>query len=331
MIHNIMRQPMLNRISPLLPFVLVAGIVAGCAETEFVAGSVKRLGGDPDRDTGIYKVGKPYTVNGAVYRPHVDYDYSETGIASWYGSDFHGKRTANGEVFDMNEISAAHKTLPLPSMVRITNLENGRVMNVRVNDRGPFSRGRIIDVSRRTAQLLGFEQKGTSMVRVEILARESQRLAADLTGAPIPGEDHPKPNTAPRMSVTSKELPPPPGAMQVPPPSPDRQVAAVSASGVPAQRPMPVPAEVDGQVKTVPVGKNPTVYVQVGAYSQYANAYRRKTLLDGLAPAVITQVQAAEARMFRVRLGPVRSVAEADALLSRVISSGVQDARIVVD
>lgn len=322
---------MLNRILPHFTLVLVAGMVAGCAETEFVAGSVKRLGGDPDRDKGIYKVGKPYVVNGAVYRPHVDYNYSETGIASWYGPDFHGKRTANGEVFDMNEISAAHKTLPLPSMVRITNLENGRVMNVRVNDRGPFSRGRIIDVSRRTAQLLGFEQKGTSMVRVEILARESQRLAAVMTGAPIPGDDHPKPNSAPRISVTSKELAPLPGMVQVPPPSPEHQVAAVTVSGIPVQRPVSPPAEVDGQVKTVPVSKSPTVYVQVGAYSQYANAHRRKTLLDGLAPAAITQVQAAEARMFRVRLGPVQSVAEADALLSRVIASGVQDARIVVD
>lgn len=115
------------------------------------------------------KVGNPYQVAGVWYYPQVDHEYDETGTASWYGREFHGRPTANGERFDMNKVTAAHPTLPLPSTVRVTNLENGRVLSVRINDRGPFARGRIIDLSRRSAQLLGFEHKGTARVRVQIM------------------------------------------------------------------------------------------------------------------------------------------------------------------
>ncbi|HEX9446391.1 MAG TPA: septal ring lytic transglycosylase RlpA family protein, partial [Dongiaceae bacterium] len=102
-----------------------------------------------------YKIGKPYQVDGVWYYPKTDMDYDETGIASWYGPGFHGQYTANGEVYDQNGLTAAHKTLPLPSMVRVTNLDNGRSIVVRVNDRGPFVNGRIVDLTRRDAQLLG--------------------------------------------------------------------------------------------------------------------------------------------------------------------------------
>lgn len=118
---------------------------------------------------GEQKVGKPYKVGGIWYYPAVDEDYDRTGEASWYGPQFHGKPTANGEKFDMNKVTAAHPTLPLPSIVRVTNLKNGRILNVRVNDRGPFARDRIIDLSRRSAQLLGFEKDGTTRVRVQLV------------------------------------------------------------------------------------------------------------------------------------------------------------------
>ena len=124
-----------------------------------------------------YKVGKPYQIAGVWYYPHVDYEYDETGIASWYGPGFHGKKTASGETYDQNGLTAAHRTLPLPSLVRVTNLVNGRQITLKVNDRGPFAHGRILDVSRRGAQLLDFEKTGTAKVRVEILAEESRQLA----------------------------------------------------------------------------------------------------------------------------------------------------------
>ena len=106
---------------------------------------------------GSYKVGNPYKIMGTWYYPKEDYGYSEVGMASWYGEDFHAKKTANGENYDMNTLTAAHRTLPLPSIVKVTNLENGRSLVLRVNDRGPYAKNRIIDISKRGAQLLGFQ------------------------------------------------------------------------------------------------------------------------------------------------------------------------------
>jgi rare lipoprotein A len=120
---------------------------------------------------GIYRVGKPYTINGRTYVPHENPSYHAEGVASWYGRDFHGRRTANGEVYDMHSISAAHPTMPLPSYARVTNLENGRSIIVRVNDRGPYTRDRLIDLSIGTAKALAFHSKGIARVRVEYVGR----------------------------------------------------------------------------------------------------------------------------------------------------------------
>lgn len=125
-----------------------------------------------------YKIGAPYRIKGELYRPAVDYAYDAAGEASWYGPGFHGKLTANGEIYDQDSLTAAHPTLPLPSMVRVTNLDNGRTLVLKVNDRGPFIKSRIIDVSRKAAKLLGFFTAGTAPVRVEILEKESRDLAA---------------------------------------------------------------------------------------------------------------------------------------------------------
>ena len=123
----------------------------------------------PDGSGGTYKLGRPYKIGGIWYYPKEDPNYDEVGMASWYGPKFHGRRTANGEVFDMNQLTAAHTTLPMPSFVRVTNLDNGRSLKLRINDRGPFAKGRIIDVSRRGAQLLGFEKQGVARVRVQVI------------------------------------------------------------------------------------------------------------------------------------------------------------------
>lgn len=129
---------------------------------------------------GSYRLGDPYRINGVVYTPREDFAYDQEGRASWYGAAFHGRDTANGEVYDQSGLTAAHQTLPLPSVVRVTNLENGRTLILRINDRGPFVQGRIIDVSRRAAQLLRFHKQGTTRVRVEVLERESREAAAEV-------------------------------------------------------------------------------------------------------------------------------------------------------
>lgn len=140
---------------------------------------------------GVYRVGKPYTVAGRVYVPEEDPNYSAVGLASWYGDDFHGRYTANGEIFDKESISAAHPTLPLPSYVRVTNTANKKSIVVRVNDRGPYVGGRIIDLSNKTAQLLGFHGHGVAKVKVEYVGRaplagsDDRKLMATLReGAP---------------------------------------------------------------------------------------------------------------------------------------------------
>ena len=116
-----------------------------------------------------YKVGNPYSINGIKYIPKEDPNYFEEGIASWYGPKFDGKLTANGEVFDQYAVTAAHRTLPIPSLVKVTNLENNRNIVLRINDRGPFVGDRIIDLSYKSAQMLGIIEKGTGKVRVEII------------------------------------------------------------------------------------------------------------------------------------------------------------------
>jgi len=135
---------------------------------------------------GVYRVGKPYMVAGRTYIPEEDSNYSKIGKASWYGEDFHGRYTANGEIFDMHAISAASPTLPLPSYARVTNLENNRSLVVRVNDRGPYVGDRVIDLSVRAAKLLGFHEDGLANVRVEYVGRaplagsDDRKLAATL-------------------------------------------------------------------------------------------------------------------------------------------------------
>jgi len=116
---------------------------------------------------GSYKVGQPYQLNGRTYYPGENKSYRAEGIASWYGPDFHGRATANGEVYDMNGISAAHPTLPMPSYLRVTNLANGRSIIVRLNDRGPYAKNRLIDLSIGTAKALDFYGHGLARVRVE--------------------------------------------------------------------------------------------------------------------------------------------------------------------
>ncbi|MHA1114330.1 MAG: septal ring lytic transglycosylase RlpA family protein, partial [Alphaproteobacteria bacterium] len=189
--------------------VVVGGLfLAGCAETELAIHAAKQAKSRQGGEAGAYKVGKPYKIDSVWYYPKVDYDYVETGIASWYGDPFHGRETANGETYDMNALTAAHRTLPLPSIVRVTNLGNGRAITVRVNDRGPFAHGRIIDMSRRSAQLLGFARQGTAKVRVDILPDESRMAAGEAQGragvASLPA--------SPRGAVRSETLAPPPGS-----------------------------------------------------------------------------------------------------------------------
>ncbi len=385
--------------------------LGACSQLKLGATAVKSMQGpepaqeQPARAQGTYKVGDPYQIQGVWYYPAEDWNYVETGIASFYGgersgTDFHGKLTANGELYDMNSLTAAHTTLPMPSLVRVTNIENGRSIVLRVNDRGPFARGRIIDVSRRAAQLLGFEGQGTARVKVELMADESRQLKAALTGR----DENRTFAAVPRTEVASDALPPPPGsrassapvqASALPPPSQMLQGQAPASgnsrgasnnSRQPplAQRAAPIPTQaaadpvpaaqapapaassrgapvangrnaapsnqttpavpVSREVAALPVEQQamarPTLtqtaprasslWVQAGAFGNYENAYRLSVRLSRYGSTKVIPASVNGAQIYRVRLGPIADVTEADRVLA-TLGSEVPEARIVVD
>lgn len=312
---------------PALILAALAVLLAGCTESKVLVDQAKVITNPGPGRPAPYKIGKPYQVGGIWYYPKADYDYNETGIASWYGPGFDGKRTANGEVFDTNGLTAAHKTLPMPSMVRVTNLENGRSIAVRVNDRGPFSAGRIIDLSRRGAQLLGFIEKGTARVRVEIMAEESQLLAAAASksgGDTLP----PPPKAAPAGEVVAGGLEPIAGAKQSPGKQQGQQAQQPQAGGsVVGQVELPQP---DGTVTQVAV-KPTSIYIQAGAFLRQANANQLSGQLRKYGAVKVSPVTVGAQRYFRVRIGPLASVEAADTTLKRMISDGHPESRIVVD
>lgn len=201
-------------------------VLASCSQTTTSKYGVKSSprvvsSGQPvPKGGGTYRVGNPYVISGRTYVPQEDPHYRAEGKASWYGADFQGRLTANGEVYDMNSLSAAHPTLPLPSYVRVTNLENRRSVVVRVNDRGPYHENRVIDLSVRAAKMLGFYDRGIAQVRVEFIGRaslngsddtklaESLRLNEPMT--PLVRVASSEPNTASiRPSLPSAPAPAP--------------------------------------------------------------------------------------------------------------------------
>lgn len=320
--------------------ILMAALLGGCAETRFAIHSAKRLADAvEEKPDPNYKIGKPYQIAGVWYYPKEDYEYDETGIASWYGAKFHGRKTANGEIYDMNALTAAHRTLPMPSYVRVTNLDNGRSLVLRVNDRGPFARSRIIDISRRGAQLLGFQRQGTAKVRVQILADKSQALKTRLKGR----QDLARIGTPitvkrlPKAKVAAESLPAPPGgnentaASGQPPPrllasnaTPVSDARASDAALIDDDE--PVTGEVS--VATVPATQ---IFVQAGAFSRYDNANRVRARLSGVGPVKIYTVLISGRDLFRVRMGPLKNVKDADKMLEAVARAGYPGARIIIE
>jgi len=306
-----------------------------------------------------YKIGNPYRVAGIWYYPKEDTRYDHVGVASWYGPQFHGKRTANGEIFDENKLTAAHPTLPMPVLVRVTNLENGKSVIVRVNDRGPFAAGREIDVSKEAAKELGFMRKGTTKVRVQYIAR------AALPGDPnygllqVASDDAssksfiaPKPATTPeerrvaaagpvkRVSVVSagigsgltapdiSTMPANRSAVAMKP-IPDQPTTTTSVQDdTSARTPMRVASRNVDTPAAAPAGK---LYVQAGSFQDLANAQKLQQELSGMGKVTIQQTYVDGSPFYRVRVGPVSDLPSADSALQEIVSQGHPGARIVVD
>jgi len=196
-------------------------------ETQTLSPRVIKVGDPVPKGGGEYKLGEPYLANGKWYRPVNDVNYDQVGLASWYGDFFHGRKTANGEVYDMGALTAAHPTLPMPTYAQVTNLENNRTVIVRINDRGPYHDGRIIDLSRKAAELLGFHGRGTAAVRVRYFAP-----------APLNGDDRLERSILAKQPWAAHSV----SSVQTPA---SAQIAAASASTsakVPAAAPARKPA-----------------------------------------------------------------------------------------
>lgn len=309
----------------ILAVVLTGLALSGCVEAQLFGHAAKQATRGSGQ-VGAYKIGDPYEVNGVWYYPKADFSYRRTGIASWYGPGFHGKRTANGERYDQNALTAAHRTLPMPSMVRVTNLENGRSIKVRINDRGPFKNARIIDLSRRAADLLGFRKRGTAKVRVEILETESRQFSAAALSSEA-AKTAPQP--VPRVPVTVESLQSDPKVNGLTPTVSQTAAARPRNPSGTSPREIAVPMP-DGLVTTVPV-RSSKIFVQAGSFAHLTNAHKLRTRLLRIGRAQIAQIVIDRKRFYRVRFGPMRSVEAADKLLAVLIDKGHTGARVVVD
>ena len=290
------------RSRPLLAVALLGLLLAACSTRP---PSLPDVPADPARTAphGTYKLGSPYQINGVWYYPEFDPNYDAVGVASWYGQQFHGRPTANGEVFDMRQISAAHPTLPIPSLVEVTNLENGRSMRLRVNDRGPFHGNRLIDLSQGAARELGFEGKGLAKVRVRFVSLLPAHGSPPVAGA----------TTRPATVVA---------AAAAPAPTPASSTASSTAA-----HPTPAATRVAAAPRVQSACDSTDAhFVQVAAFGETTNAERLAARLDRLGRV---EIDAAEASLSRVRLGPYPSRRDAFGKLAEVRGLGFHDALVV--
>lgn len=275
----------------------------------------------PQKAAPHYVLEKPYQAGGVWHYPTEAYDLTETGLAAVL-PDRKEPYTTDGELFDQKAMAAGHPTMQLPAIARVTNLETGRAVVVRINDRGTGSPRRLIEVTRRVAELLGFPASGIAQVRIEVLANESHAAADALPGAPRLGV-----TAAPRDAVEVAELPPPPGTRQ------GGGRVAVGRGPTQAQDPVAgidVPPErLPERVEQLPPEPG-RLWVRLDTFAEYQYAVIQRAKLAGLRPAIVP-IRNGRARTFRVQIGPIGSVAQADAALDQALAAGIPDARIVVE
>ena len=316
-----------SALSAALPAAAVAGMLSACAG----GGSFdSNLGVSPSprvaagqsiaKGGGTYKVGRPYRVAGRWYHPRENPNYDRTGTASWYGTAFHGRRTSNGEIYDMHAMTAGHPTLPMPSYAWVTNLQNGRTVLVRINDRGPYAKDRLIDLSYQTAHTLGFSQRGLARVRVRYAGR-----------APLSGDD-----SAERRHLAAQSWYAGRRAAQ-------SETASITTGSVSTKRvrtvdygepPPPAPTwsvdryrrgELDNTKRAESMLTKPAVdtYVRVGPFSTQAEVERLRYMLGGGDATIIEASGSRNDPAYRLRLGPYDD-SDAAAAMARIIGAGFE-------
>lgn len=342
----------------LVLLVFIALVLAACGQMGMRSGTnlskrVVDFGQPVPKGGGRYKVGDPYKINGRWYHPREDRTYDRVGVASWYGDLFHGRYTANGEIFDMDALSAAHPTLPMPVYARVTNLNNGRAIVVRINDRGPYAHDRIIDLSRRSAHLLSFKRGGTARVRVQYLGP-----------APLSGDDSYERRvlaqqswgqvadaSAPRNYVGRNQYRPARSAVRRKPPAVGaykKTIAEATNPSVPLPERKALPerrivtASIVKQPKAVTARLQPvssaepaqaksegTLFVQTGAFRVKANAERMRDQVAAIGTSHISPANVRGGVLYRVRLGPFPERRLATHTIERAAQAGIRGATIV--
>jgi rare lipoprotein A len=266
-----------------------------------------------------YVLSKPYQVGGVWFYPRESYDLDQTGLAAVAQGDV-PRLTTDGEVFDQTALAAGYKTIQLPAIARITDLETGRAVTVRLNDRGAGDPRRLVEVTRRTAALLGMPPNGIARVRLQVLPNESHAAADALPGAPSLAM-----TAAPRGGVQVAELAPLPGVRQ----GGGRALPAVPVAdpvqAVAAPPPMRLP-----EVVTQTVPQPGQLMVELDTFQEYQYAAVQRAKMGGAGARIVSIVDGRTHR-FRVEVGPLPDVAQADAVLAQALASGIPDARIVVD
>ena len=309
---------------PLFFVLLALGLLAlaGCNEMKLALHVVKKLGLETEEREPLpaaaeeegYKLGEPYEIDHVWYFPSYNANYDQTGVASWYGHPFHGRPTANGERYDMNDVTAAHPTLPLPSRVRVTNLENGRQLVLRVNDRGPFIDGRLIDVSRRAAQLLGFYREGLAEVRVEYLGLD--HLEPDV---PWP-VDSPKTrlaNGTPSATAMSHEVASSAAAVERPPAKP-LSTEALN------------PPQAENRHSAAGRSRSRGGFlVEAAALEERDDAERLSAVVRSLGTVAVEPERRSGRVVYAVRIGPIHSDDEAATILAQLNRAGLTESHII--
>lgn len=335
-----MRLPLVSSSLDLMAFVRAYGaiLMIACLSACGSTSGSKGTAGTAQR--GAYKVGAPYKIDGVWYTPKEDFNHVETGIASWYGPGFHGKSTANGERYNQSDRTAAHRTLQMPSIVRVTNLSNGLSTVVRINDRGPFASNRVIDLSRTAAQELDVIRNGTARVRIEQLQAESLAVKDVAINGGGPAEQ----NDALAQLASGRRVPQPPQQVTASAHPDGATPSAQIQAGWPANpRSSAVAQE---QATTAPGKSGPTIaslastlptsagggfYVQTGSFSTAENAERQRGAVRSYGSSEISQASASGRDVYRVRLGPYTTSDAAGIVADRLKRSGYGDARVVGD
>ena len=309
-------------------FILIIPFLTSCTSVELAANLGKKVfykKGQYKNTNAIYKIGNPYIVDGKKYYPKKDLNYDKKGIASWYGPKFHGKLTANGEIFNQYELTAAHKTLPIPSAVKVTNLKNNKSLIVRINDRGPFVNDRIIDLSYQSAKKLKMLESGTVFVRVQILRSESLLL-----------EKLAKNNQFPEINDITKMTTPPINQVNYSNVSikkigETKFVKNSNSSSNKYKNDKNIEkAKIQAEALKIK-GKRYKIWVQIASFSNKKSANILKTKFNSVKNINIKKVNINGKIFFRVRVGPFKNIKETKRIYNFLINKGMEGTKIFVE